>query len=836
MRFHEAANVLFGLRRFGTRPGTDATAALLAQLGDPQEQFHCVQVAGTNGKGSTARMVESILREAGLSVGLYTSPHLDDVRERVRVNGRPLRDRALVSFVEETAEYVTGSAVDGNPPTFFETLTALALREFERQEVDVAVLEVGIGGRLDATSVVDPAASAVTSVALEHTEVLGTDLETIAEDLAAVAPADRPLVTAATGSALGTVRETAGETLTVGPSNGGVRGERPDEGGEDPATPDLSVTYGGRDGIEGTATIEGQVAGEHVEFETRLALLGAHQARNAGVAVALARQVGGTVGRVIESGVLVRGLRAAHWPGRFEVLDQNPLVVLDGAHNPAGAACVAETLAEFDTADLHLVVGALSEKDHRGIAAALPDADRVTVCEPANDRAERTDVLARAFERETDARVDSEPDVAGAVESALDRADAEDAVLVTGSLSTVAEARTHWTRTVVPKRVDSRDGAVDVLGSAHVGDADIEQTAGSVPHRVVRTRVQPRQAERLRSALRAVGGDAAVSGLTAAENREVVLTGTLAQFRALCARLAGRGRGLDSFAEGLRRSLDIDHPGQRADQSAYPWTDGTAVMGILNVTPDSFHDGGEYEARSDAVDRAEEMVAAGADIVDVGGESTRPGADPVPVEEEKARVLPVVEALADLGVDISIDTRKAAVARAALDAGADILNDVSGLADPEMRLVAAEYDVPVVVMHSIETPVDPDSDIEYDDVVEDILRALVERVRLAEQAGLDRSQLIVDPGIGFGKTATESFELLARIGEFDALDCPVLVGHSHKSMFGHVGWEAGERRDATVAATALAADRGADIVRVHDVEANAAAVDVAEATRDADHG
>ena len=828
MKFHEAANALFGLRRFGTRPGTDATAALLAHLDNPHEEIPCVQVAGTNGKGSTARMVESILREAGLSVGLYTSPHLDDVSERVRVNGRPLRDSALVSFVEAVEAYITDRAVEGESPTFFETLTALALREFEQQDVDVAVLEVGIGGRYDATSVVDPAVSAVTSVALEHTAVLGEDVETIAADLAAVAPADRPLVTAATGDALAAVRATAGDVVTVGAG---------DDGNDTQPRPDMTVTYGGRDDIEGTATVEGQVADERVTLETKLALLGAHQARNAGVAVALARQVGETVGHEIHSGALERGLRGAHWPGRFEVVERDPLVVLDGAHNPDGAACVAETLAEFSVESLHLVVGALSEKDHRGIAAALPDADRVTVCEPANDRAERTEVLAQAFERETDAPVETHPDVAGAVGTALDHADPGDAVLVTGSLSTVAEARTRWTRTAVPKRVDSVGGAVDVLEGAHATEADIERTAGSATHRVVQTRVGPRQAEQLRSALRAVGGDAAVSGLTAAENRQVVLMGTRAQFRALCSRLAGRDRGLGSLAADLRRSLGLETPQDRqGEHTAYPWTDGTAVMGILNVTPDSFHDGGEYEQRPDAVARAEEMVAAGADIVDVGGESTRPGADPVPVEEETARVLPVVEALADLEVAISVDTRKAAVARAALDAGADILNDVSGLADPEMRLVAAEYDVPVVLMHSIETPVDPDSDIDYDDVVEDILDALVERVHLAEQAGLDRSQLIVDPGIGFGKTAAESFELLARIGEFDALGCPVLVGHSHKSLFGHVGRAAGDRRDATVAATALAASRGADIVRVHDVDANVAAVDVAEATRDADHG
>jgi dihydropteroate synthase len=193
----------------------------------------------------------------------------------------------------------------------------------------------------------------------------------------------------------------------------------------------------------------------------------------------------------------------------------------------------------------------------------------------------------------------------------------------------------------------------------------------------------------------------------------------------------------------------------------------------------------------------------------------------------------VIEALHDLDAMVSIDTRKAAVARAALDAGADVLNDVTGLADPEMRFVAAEYDVPVVVMHSIDAPVVPDRDVPYDDVVSDVIDELAERVALAERAGLDREKVIVDPGLGFGKSAVENFELLDRLAEFRALGCPILLGHSHKSMFAHVGQAAGERLPATVATTALAVDRGVDIVRVHDVAENVAAVRTAVATDDA---
>jgi len=272
----------------------------------------------------------------------------------------------------------------------------------------------------------------------------------------------------------------------------------------------------------------------------------------------------------------------------------------------------------------------------------------------------------------------------------------------------------------------------------------------------------------------------------------------------------------------------------------YPWERGTAIMGVLNVTPDSFHDGGRHEELADAVAGARAMVEAGVDVIDVGGESTRPGADPVPAAEEIDRVVPVIEAVcgidavSDGDVLVSVDTRKAAVAEAALAAGADIINDVTGLEDPQMREVVATAGCPVVVMHSIDAPVDPTNDPEYGDVVDDVITDLRERLLLAEVAGIDRERVILDPGIGFGKSADESFELLGRTNEFRALGCPILIGHSHKSFFDAVGCAPDEREHATVAATALAAERGADLVRVHDVAENRAAVDVARAVSDPD--
>jgi dihydropteroate synthase len=417
-------------------------------------------------------------------------------------------------------------------------------------------------------------------------------------------------------------------------------------------------------------------------------------------------------------------------------------------------------------------------------------------------------------------------------------------VVVTGSLFTVAEARRRWSRTQVTKRVTDERTASATLADADVPGAEVDRLASRGVHRTLRLRVEAGRAEALRSEALAAGVSCSVSGVEPPTEDlvDAVLSGTLDEFERFAERLTDRGGGLARVGGDLRRTLDLGSTADGADGAdsdadrRYPWEDGdgTAVMGVLNVTPDSFHDGGEYDTVEDATARAAEMVDAGVAILDVGGESTRPGADPVPVEEEIERVTPVIEAIADLDALVSIDTRKAEVARAALDAGADVLNDVSGLEDPEMRLVAAERDVPVVVMHSVDAPVDPGTDVAYDDVVEDTLDALVERVLLAEKAGLDRSQIIVDPGLGFGKSRRENFELLDRLGEFRSLGCPVMVGHSHKSMFDLVGYQDGERLPATIAATALAAERGADIVRVHDVPENVAAVRTVTAARDPD--
>ena len=257
-------------------------------------------------------------------------------------------------------------------------------------------------------------------------------------------------------------------------------------------------------------------------------------------------------------------------------------------------------------------------------------------------------------------------------------------------------------------------------------------------------------------------------------------------------------------------------------------------MGVVNVTPDSFSDGGEFLDPRCAIEHAAELVREGADVLDVGGESTRPGAAKVGAEEERARVVPVLEGLVGVGVPISIDTSKAAVAEAALDAGAMWVNDVTALrADPELGALCAERGCELVLMHMLGDPRTMQDDPRYDDVVEEVRAFLAERVEVALAAGVEERRIWIDPGIGFGKTVEHNLELLRRLGELRELGRPILVGASRKSFLGKItGREVRERLGGTIAASVLAAANGADAIRVHDVAAHRDALATLAAIRD----
>ena len=259
--------------------------------------------------------------------------------------------------------------------------------------------------------------------------------------------------------------------------------------------------------------------------------------------------------------------------------------------------------------------------------------------------------------------------------------------------------------------------------------------------------------------------------------------------------------------------------------------DRPVVMGILNVTPDSFSDGGRFLGLDDAVRQAREMAAAGADLVDVGGESTRPGSAEVSADEEAARVVPVLRALRDaLDVPLSVDTRKAAVAREALDAGAHVVNDVSGLGDPAMADVVAPSGAGLVLMHMRGTPATMQGLADYADVVEDVAAELAPALARADAAGIARERVVLDPGIGFAKTAEQNLALIASLRRLEArLGRPVLLGPSRKAFIGALlgGIPAAERDAGTAGACVAGLARGARLFRVHDVRGARQALDVA---------
>jgi dihydropteroate synthase len=272
--------------------------------------------------------------------------------------------------------------------------------------------------------------------------------------------------------------------------------------------------------------------------------------------------------------------------------------------------------------------------------------------------------------------------------------------------------------------------------------------------------------------------------------------------------------------------------GRRVTAWAGLTLDRPRIMGVLNVTPDSFSDGGDFLDPDAAIAAGLAMAADGVDIIDVGGESTRPRSHATSPEVERARVLPVIQRLAAAGLRVSVDTRHASTMAAALDAGAAIVNDVSALGhDPEAAPLVAERGCPVVLMHMRGTPADMATHAHYDDVAAEVIRELSRRIAAAEAAGIARDAIAIDPGIGFAKKAENSIELLRRLPELASLGCPILVGVSRKSFLGGVSGEQEPRRrlPASLAAGLFALARGAAILRVHDVAETVQAVRIWQA-------
>lgn len=343
----------------------------------------------------------------------------------------------------------------------------------------------------------------------------------------------------------------------------------------------------------------------------------------------------------------------------------------------------------------------------------------------------------------------------------------------------------------------------------------------------------------LKQEMLSIGGDVAVARETVActvETTDALIMGTEKQMFLLAEKLSRQPFGLREIGRDIVESLhrkkittfSLETPRRTIDLG-----ERTLVMGIVNVTPDSFSDGGRFEGADDAVEHACTLLECGADIIDIGGESSRPGAEAVTLEEERARVIPVISALTRrVSVPISIDTRKAAIASEAIDAGAEIVNDISALThDNAMADVIARYGVPVVLMHMRGVPETMQTgDLTYRCIRGDIIAFFRERIEAAVGAGIAREKIILDPGIGFGKTAADNMRLLKHLGEFAVMGCPLLVGTSRKSFIGAVtGQMAEDRLEGTAATVTAAIMKGAHMVRVHDVRAMKHVVNMTDA-------
>ena len=347
-------------------------------------------------------------------------------------------------------------------------------------------------------------------------------------------------------------------------------------------------------------------------------------------------------------------------------------------------------------------------------------------------------------------------------------------------------------------------------------------------HALLLPRIKPAAANILKQEMLSLGGDAAVARGTVAcsvDATDVLLIGTYKQLSSLCSKLEGQPFGLAQLAPELASLLHKIHqpPAYWQTSRRKLALDRPLIMGILNITPDSFSDGGCFNEHSLAVERALQMVEEGADIIDIGGESTRPGALPVSAHEELQRVLPVIESLSGrISIPVSVDTWKSSVADACLSAGAEILNDISGLGfDPDMAQVAARHKAGLILMHTKGTPQQMQHDTIYSDLMGEVTASLTKSAATALATGTACDRIVLDPGIGFGKNVAGNLEILHRLSELKSLGYPLLVGTSRKSFIGTTLKQdkASDRLFGTAATVALAVASGANILRVHDVKA-----------------
>jgi len=382
--------------------------------------------------------------------------------------------------------------------------------------------------------------------------------------------------------------------------------------------------------------------------------------------------------------------------------------------------------------------------------------------------------------------------------------------------------------------------AIHQMGRIGVDATGIKLMKGKALHFNLRVEgVEPRTANLLKQEMLSLGGDAALDrrGLDCSADRtDAILMGTQKQFEKLTDKL-GQYPGLQIVGQSLKETLkniSRTHHTIRCRKRTFTLGKQTLLMGVLNITPDSFSDGGLHFDKEKAISGGLSMAEEGADIIDIGGESTRPGSKPLDLEEELRRVIPVIETISkEIDVPISIDTYKSAVAQRAIEAGAEMINDISGLNfDQNLAKVAAKDDTPLILMHIRGTPETMQKDVHYDSLFSEILQYLKCSIQRAESAGLDPKQIIIDPGIGFGKTPEDNLLIIKNLFEFRILGKPILLGTSRKSFIGKIlNADVKDLLEGTLSSIAIGALNGAHIIRCHDVLQAKKAIAVVDAIR-----
>jgi dihydropteroate synthase len=384
--------------------------------------------------------------------------------------------------------------------------------------------------------------------------------------------------------------------------------------------------------------------------------------------------------------------------------------------------------------------------------------------------------------------------------------------------------------------------AIHEMGKVGVDPTGIKLMKGKTLHYNLKVEgIDPRTANLLKQEMLSVGGDAALDkrGLDcSSSSTDALLMGTEKQFEKLFSKLE-QYPNLHPFGHSLReilRNLSRAHYTIRCRKRTFTLGKRTLLMGVLNVTPDSFSDGGLFFDKKTAIAHGLKMVEEGADFIDIGGESTRPGSKPLGLDEELRRVIPVIESLAkEADAPISIDTYKSAVAKKAIEAGAQIINDISGLQlDPFLSQVAAKEDVPLVLMHIRGNPETMQKNIHYESLFSEIIHHLKDSIQRAESAGVESEQIIIDPGVGFGKTVEDNLLILKNLQEFKILGKPLLLGTSRKSFIGKIlNADVTERLEGTISSIVVGVLNGAHVIRCHDVIQAKRAIAIADAVRQA---